>query len=381
MNANADAYARTPPELMTAEAELQNRTGSARILWYGRAAVGLYRAYQLARRLCYRESAEVILPAMSCATPANAAMLAGLRPRFADVNPETGMPDLAEIERCYNENTCAVVFIHLYGQTADLDAVAKWTQARNILLIEDVAQAQGALLPNGRSAGGVGDAAAYSFNPTKLLECGGGALAVRAAEHARMLDELSREDPLPALPAAEDAAQLSLSYRNLHHSLVGLLRRRTTTGVSEAFLKIRAAYDSLYLKPLNDPAALAESFPRLNGILERRRRKAEIYQEALAGGPWLTLDGWRESGVCWRYALLVDFPERATEFSEKVRRDGFHVSNLYWPVNQFFNPDDACPAADAFARRVVNLWVDDSVDEDWVRRCAASLLKHAACEA
>ena len=54
----------------------------------------------------------------------------------------------------------------------------------------------------------------------------------------------------------------------------------------------------------------------------------------------------------------MNFPDKLVDFSEAVRRDGFHVSNLYWPVNDFFRPSDPCPNADHFARRVVNLWVD-----------------------
>jgi hypothetical protein len=65
------------------------------------------------------------------------------------------------------------------------------------------------------------------------------------------------------------------------------------------------------------------------------------------------------------------------EFSEAVRRDGFHVSNLYWPVNDFFNPRDVCPNADQFARRIVNLWVDKTVNTQWVERCAESVLTNA----
>src|ERR1035441_3469116 len=112
---------------------------------------------------------------ISCATPANASLLAGVTPRFADIDPRTGMPTLQNIQQCWTPQTCAVVFIHLFGQTADLRSLAEWCRARNVLLIEDMAQALGARLPDGTAAGSVGDLSVYSFNPTKILECGGGA--------------------------------------------------------------------------------------------------------------------------------------------------------------------------------------------------------------
>jgi dTDP-4-amino-4,6-dideoxygalactose transaminase len=129
---------------------------------------------------------------------------------------------------------------------------------------------------------------------------------------------------------------------------------------------------------MKDADALAAAWQQLPASLDQRRRKANMYSEMLEGGPWRLLEGWRSSGVCWRYSLLVDLPDSLTPFSESVRRDGFHVSNLYWPVNQFFLPSDLCPNADWFARRVVNLWVDDTVDKDTANRCADSLLRHSA---
>jgi dTDP-4-amino-4,6-dideoxygalactose transaminase len=182
------------------------------------------------------------------------------------------------------------------------------------------------------------------------------------------------------LPPEIDAAQsgtLALSYRNLHHSLVGLLRARAVGEVSTAFLKLQPAFRPLYLRPMKNPAALAAAWAQLHPILQHRYRNAQQYEELLAGGNWQRISQWKDSGVCWRYSLLVDFPDRLVDFSEAVRRDGFHVSNLYWPVNDFFRPGDACPNADRFACRIVNLWVDQTVDSPWVCRCAESLLRNA----
>jgi dTDP-4-amino-4,6-dideoxygalactose transaminase len=366
--------------LQPVEADLLRETGGTAIEWYGRAATALYRAYTVARKVAGARAheAEVILPSISCATPANTALLAGVAPRFADVNPGTGMPTLETIQERWTPQTCAVVFIHLYGQTADLRPLAAWCQARNVLLIEDLAQALGARLPEGTAAGSVGDLSVYSFNPTKILECGGGALLIRPAKLASLCSELAASDPLPTEIDEAHARTLALSYRNLHHSLVGLLRTRAVEEVSSAFLKLQSAFRGLYLRRMKDPAALAGAWAQLQQILQHRYRNAEQYDEVLAEGPWQRLSLWQESGVCWRYSLLVNFPEKLVDFSEAVRRDGFHVSNLYWPVNDFFRPGDRCPNADQFARRTVNLWVDQTVDRPWVQKCADSLVRNAS---
>jgi dTDP-4-amino-4,6-dideoxygalactose transaminase len=371
--------AETHEILQPVEADLLRGTGGAAIEWYGRAATALYRAYNVARKSggAKAQEAEVIMPSISCATPANAALLAGVTPRFADVDRNTGMPTLQSIQQRWTPQTCAVVFIHLFGQTADLRPLAEWCRSKNILLIEDLAQALGARLPDGSTAGAVGDLSVYSFNPTKILECGGGALMIRAQKLAQVCAELAESDPLP--PPIDDglARTLALSYRNLHHSLVGLLRTRAVDEVSSAFLKLQPAFRALYLRRMNDPAALVGAWAQLQHVLQHRYHNAQQYEEILAEGNWHRLSHWQQSGVCWRYSLLLNFPDKLVDFSEAVRRDGFHVSNLYWPVNDFFRPGDLCPNADQFARRIVNLWVDKSVDGQWVRKCAESLVKNA----
>jgi dTDP-4-amino-4,6-dideoxygalactose transaminase len=366
--------------LQPVEADLLRETGGAAIEWYGRAATALYRAYTIAHKSASAEAteAEVILPSISCATPANAALLAGVTPRFADVDPHTGMPTLQHIQERWTPQTCAVVFIHLFGQTAELRPLAEWCRARNVLLIEDVAQALGARLPDDSAAGSVGDLSVYSFNPTKILECGGGALLVRSPKLVPICAELAKSDSLPPEIDAPHAKTLSLSYRNLHHSLVALLRARAIADVSGAFLKLQAAFRLLYLRRMKNPAALAGAWPQLRQVLEHRYRNARRYDEILAEGNWQHISQWQQSGVCWRYSLLVNFAEKLVDFSEAVRHDGFHVSNLYWPVNDFFRPSDPCPNADQFARRIVNLWVAQTVDQQWVEKCAQSLVRNAS---
>ena len=363
--------------LQPVESELLARINGVTVHWYGRAATALYRAFQLAKiSLGCTGRTEVILPSISCATPANTALLAGVHPRFADVDPRTGMMTLESVQQRCTADTGAVVFIHLFGQTADLKPLSEWCRTKGILLIEDLAQALSASLPDGNPAGSVGDLSVFSFNPTKILECGGGALAVRKQQLVALLAQLSEDDPLP--PEVDDARASALrsSYRNLHHSLVSLLRTRAVADVSSAFLELQPAFRQLYLRRMKSAVSLLQAWGELQKVLGHRLLNAEMYQKLLADGTWETLNQWRQSGVCWRYSLLVNFPDELVGFSEAVRRDGFHVSNLYWPVNQFFLPSDECPVAEVFARRIMNLWVDGSVDTEWASRCAASLLKN-----
>lgn len=378
MNVQAKSGLQTFPDLRSAETGLLRESGASAVAWCGRGATALYWAYRMAAHgRSAADKREVILPAISCVVPADVALMAGLEPRFADVDSRTGLVALDSVKARWTPRTCAVVFVHLFGQTSDLRPLAEWCRSKGVALIEDAALALGARLPDGRPVGSAGDMTVYSFGRKKILECGGGALAVRSRELAHALEDELATHPLPPEPDAETCSMLELSDRNLQYALIALLRSRALSDASEMFLRVRAAYQRIYLRPMTHAAELASAWPLLPALLARRRRKADVYAAELAVGPWQLLTGWQDSGVCWRYSLLLHDAERVVSVSEAVRRDGFHVSNLYWPVNQFLRPDDACPDAEGFARRVVNLWVDDSVDTDWAGRCAASVRKHA----
>ncbi len=365
-------------DLSAVESELLAQTQGAHVLWCGRAATALIWAYQLAHaRRPEVAQPEIIMPSMMCTTAAFAAEWAGMIPRFADVDPHTGLITLENIQERVTARTIAVVVVHLYGSTADVVPIHQWCAQRGIAVIEDVAQAQGARLPDGAPVGSAGDMAVYSFNSTKILESGGGALVVRAPVAEAMREW--RAAPQQEVPAPI-RAQLGQSYRNLHHSLAAALRLEALTPsvVTESFARLKHAYYPLYWRPAPpDPVPLLRDWPSLGERLAARYEKAKLYARSLAGGPWRLLDGWQASGVCWRFSLLLDNPQHTVALSEALRKDGFYVSNLYWPPAHFFRPSDATPHADRIARCVINLWVNEQVDRAGVLATCERLWRYA----
>jgi dTDP-4-amino-4,6-dideoxygalactose transaminase len=123
---------------------------------------------------------EVIVPANTFIATAEAVCTVGARPRFVDVLPDTLLIDPDAVEAATGPATAAVIAVHLFGQMADLDALSVVTRRHGLALIEDAAQAHGARL-DGRRAGSMGDAAAFSFYPGKNLGAlgDGGAVVTR----------------------------------------------------------------------------------------------------------------------------------------------------------------------------------------------------------
>ncbi|MEO6885948.1 MAG: DegT/DnrJ/EryC1/StrS family aminotransferase [Jatrophihabitantaceae bacterium] len=126
---------------------------------------------------------EVIVPANSFVATAAAVVLAGARPRFADVEPETLLLDVDGVASAMTTRTRAVIAVHLYGQMADVGALGEAADRYGIALIEDAAQAHGARR-SGRRAGAGGRAGCFSFYPGKNLGAFGDAGAVVTSDPA-----------------------------------------------------------------------------------------------------------------------------------------------------------------------------------------------------
>ena len=134
---------------------------------------------------------EVVTVANAGVPPVAAIRESGARPVFVDVDPSTRNLDPAKLEESLSERTRAVLAVHLYGYPADVESILEVVRPRRIKLLEDCAQAHGALY-RGRKVGSLGDAAAFSFYPTKNLGAygDGGFITTNddeVAESARLL--------------------------------------------------------------------------------------------------------------------------------------------------------------------------------------------------
>jgi dTDP-4-amino-4,6-dideoxygalactose transaminase len=134
---------------------------------------------------------EVLIVANAGVPPVAALVATGARPIFCDVDPDTHALDPLELDRRVTPRTRAVVVVHLYGHPAPMEAIVEHARKHGLKVLEDCAQAHGASTA-GRLVGTFGDAAAFSFYPTKNLGALGDAGALltadpRVADQARLL--------------------------------------------------------------------------------------------------------------------------------------------------------------------------------------------------
>jgi dTDP-4-amino-4,6-dideoxygalactose transaminase len=184
----------------------------------------------------------------------------GATPVFVDIDPVTYNIDVGQIAAKITPRTKAIIPVHLYGQSADMDAVMETAKAYGLIVIEDAAQAIGADY-KGRRCGTIGEYGCFSFFPSKNLGAAGdGGMVVTS-------------DPVRAEKLAILRAHGS-KPKYYHHVVGGNFRLDALQG-----------------------AVVSSKLPHLDGWTEGRRRNAERYNRLFAGSGLEVCDSrqWVES--------------------------------------------------------------------------------------
>lgn len=275
---------------------------------------------------------EVITVANTCVPTIVGIEGAGAMVVLADADAVSRTIDPEHVERLITPRTRAIVPVHLYGQACDLEALAAVAARHNLRLVEDCAQAHGAEFA-GRRVGSFGDAAAFSFYPTKNLGAlgDGGAVTTRDAEvaaRARLLRNYGERD-------------------RFEHVLRG--RNSRLDAIQAAFLRVK--------------------LPHLDGWVDRRREIAARYGAAIAGTevtPPADLPGRRHA----YHLYVVETPDRDA-FRGRLGAAGIETA-VHYPIPVHLQPAyrslgerGAFPVAERLTGSVVSLplYPELTVDE------------------
>ncbi len=172
-----------------------------------------------------RPGDEVITVAHTFAATGEAIVRVGAVPRFVDVDPATLLMDVGQVARAINRKTAAVIPVHLYGNYADMTTLMSLAHEHGLKVIEDAAQAHGAIV-GGRRAGTVGDAGCFSFYPSKNLGAYGdaGAVVTKSSEIAARIRKLrdhgrtgKYEHEIIGRNSRMDSLQAAFLRIKLHH--------------------------------------------------------------------------------------------------------------------------------------------------------------------
>jgi perosamine synthetase len=268
---------------------------------------------------------EVIMPSLTYVATANAVRYTGATPVFVDSERDTWNIDPDRVAAAITPRTKAIMAVHLYGHPADMDALRAVADAHNLLLLEDAAEAHGALY-KGQRVGGLSDAAIFSFYGNKIITTGEGGIIVTNnqawAERAFFLENQGRYSDNPYWHP-----EVAYNYR---------------------MTNIQAALGLAQLERIDDMIAI-------------RRRNARHYNRRLAEAPGLTLPPEKEwaKNVYWMYSVVVedDFGMDRDESRAKLRAAGIDTRPFFYPVHTLpmYNTGQSLPIAEELGGRGINL--------------------------
>jgi len=276
---------------------------------------------------------EVIVPAFTWVATANVVLYCGASPVLVDVDKETFNVDPRQINEKITEKTKAVIAVHLFGLCANIDAI-KAVVPGHIKIIEDAACAAGAEY-GGKPAGGLGDAAAFSFHPRKSITTGeGGMVTTNNEELAVRMNQMRNH-----------GATLSEEQRH-HDPKPYILPDFNLLGFNYRMTDLQGSVGLVQLTKLDD-------------FIDERAKWAKWYQEQLQDVDWLILPEEAEDGRHgWQSFVTYVDPDKAplprNEIMDRLQaqgistRPGTHaVHMLTFYQNKFgINPDDFPGARD-----------------------------------
>jgi dTDP-4-amino-4,6-dideoxygalactose transaminase len=281
--------------------------------------------------------ARVVTTPLSFGATANAILHAGAQPVFADIDPRTFNLDPGAVEDAVAQTpgVRAILPVHLYGLPCRMDALMRIARRHNLIVIEDAAQAHGAVF-QGRRVGTFGAMGVFSFYPSKNVTTGEGGMVVT------------------------DDAQLAE-------------RARLLTNVGQ---RTRYIYEILGYNYRMTEMSGALGLGQLAHLDERnaqRRRHAALLTAGLQDLPWLVVPQETDGHVYHQYTLRV--PRVRDRLSRHLESQGIET-RVYYPVPIHRTPlyqrlgygDARCPVAEQTVEEVLSVPVHPALEEAEVTR-------------
>jgi len=277
---------------------------------------------------------EVIVPDLTFVATANAVTYTGARVVTVDIEPKSLCIDPSLVERAITPRTRAIIPVHLYGHPANMDALMDIAARNKLLVIEDAAEAHGAMY-GGRRVGSIGQMGVFSFYGNKVITSGEGGM----------------------LTTDDSRLSTRASYLRDHAMSQGKRYWHTEVGFNYRMTNLQAALGVAQME-------------RIEEFLDKRSQIMGWYRERLSGLPTLTLN--QEMPGCrnayWMICLEVAGMEEATrrQFMALLKADGVDSRPYFYPISDMpMYEQSNTPVTHAIYKQGVNLpsYVDLGKDD------------------
>ncbi len=351
------------------------------------ARAGLY----FLLKTCGCLESPILIPALTYHAIPAVADLAGFKPHFIDIRADTLLMDEDLVEKVPDGEVGAIIPTHLYGRVQNMDRIMDLARARDWLVIEDVAQGLGANW-RGKPCGSFGDAAYFTFGPTKnFTTLGGGMIACddddwasRIRDMMKPVRQSSRFDSLTgaAYGFAMSVATTRIIFSFALYPLLGLLKPSGIDIIEAATADPPKDYPlppkSFYEGGMRGAQAHVgmNQLKKLDMLGGKRRANVYRLLEYLEGVEGIRIprprDG--EESVYMSFPVLVDDPD---ELSKRLIRLGVDTTRGYMSycaqLAIFKDYARHCPVAADAAKHMLHLPVHAKVSSDALGHIARSV--------
>lgn len=265
---------------------------------------------------------EVITTPFTFFATAEAISAVGATPVFVDVNKETFNIDVTKIEEKITSKTKAIMPVHIFGQSADMDEINEIAKKHNLYVIEDACQAVGGKY-KGRKIGTLGDVACFSFFPTKNLGCAGdGGMIVTNDDKIATIARALRTHG-----SGENGQKAYNLLNNIEEEV------KTAEGANDTVYNPLKYYN--YLIGFNtrldaiQSAILSVKLKEIDSWNAKRREIVELYNEALQNSDLVTPVAKDYNEHVYHMYILQS--ENREEVLAKLKEAGI-ATGVYYPV-------------------------------------------------
>ncbi|PIR83413.1 UDP-4-amino-4,6-dideoxy-N-acetyl-beta-L-altrosamine transaminase [Candidatus Kaiserbacteria bacterium CG10_big_fil_rev_8_21_14_0_10_56_12] len=326
------------PALERFETALAKKAGAKYGVAFNSGTAALHAAYFAAG---VGKGDEVIVPALTFAATANAALYLGARPVFADSDSQTGNMSVEDARRRVTKRTKAIVPVDYAGRPADMRAFKALAKKHKLVLIEDAAQALGATY-RVKPVGALADMTMFSFHPVKSITTGeGGAIVTNSKAYADAL-RLFRSHGI-----SKDGAKF------IHKDKGAWYQEMQALGYNYRMPELSAALGESQLK-------------RLTNFISRRRAAAKRYDTLLKKIPGLVLPpaerAYEQSAWhLYPLRLAAHLAPKRDEIFAKLRAAGIGVQVHHVPVHThpYYRSHGYkkvhCPSAEAYVAAEISI--------------------------
>ena len=249
------------------------------------------------------EGDEVIIPNLSFVATANAVLHAGAKPIFVDIDSYNLCIDPEKIEDAITTKTKAIIPVHLYGHPSDMKSIMEIAQRRNLIVIEDAAEAHGAKA-YGKVVGSWGDCATFSFYGNKNITTGEGGMITTNDEKLNLRCRHLRDHAMSKV-------------KRYWHDEVGYNYRMTNIQAALGCAQLERVKD-LTGKKLELFSWYSEGLKDIKGISLNRTSS------------WATNSYWL---ICMEYEFWKTEEERE-QFMVRLRADGVDTRPYFYPMSE-----------------------------------------------